>query len=542
MNRGLFFPIIYLYKMNMNTRNIIGFTASEGTGKTLQGVNPVTNTMIDDEFFIASEEDVNNALVKADLAFATFKQTSAEERAVFLEKIADEMEALGDILVSRASLETGLPEARIIGERGRTTGQLRMFANYIREGSYVEASVDTAIPDRSPIAKPDLRKMMIPLGPVVVFGASNFPLAYSVAGGDTAAAFAAGCPVLVKAHPGHPGTSALVGGAISKAAKETGMPDGVFSLLFDAGFAVGRALVGHPSTKAVGFTGSLAGGRALFDIAAQRDSPIPVFAEMGSINPSILLPQALDVRAEQVAEAYAGSITLGAGQFCTNPGLILGIAGDGLDNFIKQLSTAIAKAQPATMLHSGISDAYRKKSQAISQQLGVEFIGKAEIDATQSEGLPTLAKAPGAEFLSNPNLHEEVFGPFSLIIECKDKAELAACCAKLSGQLTTTIIGEDEEFANYAELLSELQEKAGRVIFNGVPTGVEVCPSMVHGGPYPATTDSRFTAVGTQSIKRFLRPVSFQDAPEQVLPPALNNSNPLHIWRLLNGDLSKEHV
>lgn len=526
----------------MNTKNIIGFAESEGTGKTLQGVNPVTSIMIEDKFFIASEEDVNKALTKADLAFATFKQSSANDRALFLDKIADEMEALGNVLVKRASLETGLPEVRIIGERGRTTGQLRMFAKYILEGSYVEASIDTAIPDRAPVPKPDLRKMKVPLGPVVVFGASNFPLAYSVAGGDTAAALAAGCPVLVKAHPGHPGTSALVGGAIIKAAKETGMPDGVFSLLYDSGFAVGKALVGHPSTKAVGFTGSLGGGRALFDIAANRESPIPVFAEMGSINPSILLPQALNVRAEQVAEAYAGSITMGGGQFCTNPGLILGIASDALNCFIKHLSAVIEKTQPYTMLHAGISEAYRNKKQDMAEQHNLEFISQASIDATKSEGQPTLAKAPGAEFINNPKLHEEVFGPFSLIIECEDKAELKDCCAKLSGQLTTTIIGEDDEFTDYSELISELQEKAGRIIFNGVPTGVEVCPSMVHGGPYPATTDSRFTAVGSESIKRFLRPVSFQDAPEAVLPLALRNVNSLKIWRLVNSEWNKDSI
>ena len=528
--------------MNMITRNIIGFSESEGTEKTLQGVNPVTNTMIEDKFYIASDEDVNRALAKSELAFVDFKQSSAEHRALFLNKFADEMEALGNTLVKRAALETGLPEARIIGERGRTTGQLRMFANYIREGSYVEASIDTAIPDRAPIPKPDLRKMMVPLGPVVVFGASNFPLAYSVAGGDTAAAFAAGCPVLVKAHPCHPGTSALVGGAIIKAAKETGMPDGVFSLLFDSGFAVGKALVGHPSTKAVGFTGSLGGGRALFDIAANRESPIPVFAEMGSINPSILLPQALNNRAQQVADAYAGSITLGAGQFCTNPGLLLGIAGDGLNIFTNHLADAISKSQPATMLHSGISGAYRDKKKLMVEQLDVEFIVTAKAEASQSEGQPALAKAPGSAFINNPKLHEEVFGPFSLIIECKDKTELEACCAELVGQLTTTIIGEDDEFGEYQSLLSALREKAGRVIFNGVPTGVEVSPSMVHGGPYPATTDSRFTAVGTQSIKRFLRPVSFQDAPESVLPLAIQNKNSLNLWRSINGELSKDSV
>jgi 2,5-dioxopentanoate dehydrogenase len=542
LSRGLVFLIIYLYNMNINTRNIIGFAESEGIGQTLQGVNPVNNEIINEKFFIASEQDVNEALSKAELAFHDFRQKSADDRATFLDKIAARIEALGDVLVATASLETGLPEARIIGERGRTTGQLRMFANYVREGSYVDAAIDTAIPDRAPIPKPDLRKMMVPLGPVVVFGASNFPLAYSVAGGDTAAAFAAGCPVLVKAHPAHPGTSALVGGAIFKAAKETGMPDGVFSLLFDSGFAVGKALVEHPATKAVGFTGSLAGGRALLDIGAQRESPIPVFAEMGSINPSILLPEALEARAEEIAATYAGSITLGAGQFCTNPGLILGIAGAGLDRFIGTLTEAIAAIQPAAMLHQGISDNYRKKIGSMRAELGVEFISSVNHEVLDNQGMPSLAKAPGAVFLSNPNLHEEVFGPFSLIIECKDQAELAAACAILNGQLTVSITGEDGEFTNYQNLLSGLREKAGRIIFNGVPTGVEVCASMVHGGPYPATTDSRFTAVGTQSIKRFLRPISFQDAPASILPPALQGANPLKIWRLVNDELTKDNV
>jgi 2,5-dioxopentanoate dehydrogenase len=528
--------------MNINTRNIIGFTESEGLGKTLQGVNPVNNQIIDEKFFIASEHEVKEALAKAELAFNIFKLTSADARAAFLDKIADEMEALGDVLVARASLETGLPTARIIGERGRTTGQLRMFASYIREGSYMDASIDTAIPERAPIPKPDLRKMMVPLGPVVVFGASNFPLAYSVAGGDTAAALAAGCPVLVKAHPAHPGTSALVGGAIVKAAKATGMPDGVFSLLFDTSFTVGKALVGHPATKAVGFTGSLAGGRALFDIAAQRESPIPVFAEMGSINPSILLPEAVAARAEKIAETYAGSITLGSGQFCTNPGLILGVAGVGLNRFIDKLTEEISAAQPSTMLHKGISDNYRQKVSSMTDEHGVEFISSDANSAAESQGVPTIAKAPGSTFLSNPKLHEEVFGPFSLIIECEDITQLEACCEQLTGQLTTTIIGEEEEFKEHENLLSILREKAGRIIFNGVPTGVEVCASMVHGGPYPATTDSRFTAVGNQSIKRFLRPLSFQDAPPSILPPALQDANPLKIWRLINDELTKEHV
>jgi alpha-ketoglutaric semialdehyde dehydrogenase len=528
--------------MKILTENIIGYTTSLGAGKTIQGVNPETGQVLPEKFAIASAKDVIDAMSRAMQAFHVLKKTSAEQRAKFLEDIADEMEAFGDILVKRASSETGLPEARIVGERGRTTGQLRMFASYIREGSYLEASIDTAIPDRAPIPKPDLRKYMVPLGPVIVFGASNFPLAYSVAGGDSAAAFAAGCPVIVKAHPGHPGTSALVGMAIQKAAEENGLPDGTFSLLYDSGFAIGKALVEHPNTAAVGFTGSASGGRALFDIAAQRGNPIPVFAEMGSVNPSVLLPEALISRADQIATNYAGSITLGAGQFCTNPGLILAIKGAELDAFISLLSAGIAAAQPTTMLHAGISDTYRKKTADMSMQLGVEFVQVSESKANQSQAIPVLAKANGENFLNNSKLHQEVFGPFSLIIECDSADQLLACVQQLEGQLTTTIIGDDSDLQKFGQLISILQEKAGRVIFNGVPTGVEVCPSMIHGGPYPATTDSRFTAVGVHSIKRFLRPVAFQDAPEYILPDALKDSNLLGIWRFVNGEQTKSDI
>lgn len=525
--------------MEIIKENIIGFSVSEGSGKLFQGVNPATGEMIPDKFCVATQQDVDKALTKAMSAFSSLRNSDAEHRARFLEAIAQEMEALGDTLVHRASEETGLPETRIIGERGRTTGQLRMFAAHIKEGSYVNATIDTALPDRTPVPKPDLRKMLVPLGPVVVFGASNFPLAYSVAGGDTAAALAAGCPVVVKAHPGHPGTSALVGMAVNKAARDTGMPDGTFSLLFDTGFAIGKALVEHPDTAAVGFTGSTNGGRALFDIAAARPKPIPVFAEMGSVNPSILLPKAMNTRSEEVADGYAASITLGVGQFCTNPGLILGIESPGLEKFISRLATGIAASQPGTMLHSGISANFKAKTAAMAQQLGVEFVQTAKTAAAESQGRPVLAKAPGSEFIKNPKLHEEVFGPFSLVIVCRDKRELEVCIAGLEGQLTTTIIGEDSDFEDNRQLIDELKEKAGRVIFNGVPTGVEVCPAMTHGGPYPATTDSRFTAVGAQSISRFLRPVSFQDAPDAILPMALKNGNPLGIWRTVNGEKTK---
>ncbi|MCB0497478.1 MAG: aldehyde dehydrogenase (NADP(+)) [Cyclobacteriaceae bacterium] len=528
--------------MSIERRNRIGFEFSEGSGSTMQGVNPVTNTMIPDKFFIATPEDVDKAMRKAQAAFHAYSTSNWNQRAAFLETIADEMEALGDVLVKKASEETGLPEARIIGERGRTTSQLRMFASYIRTGNWVEATIDTAIPDRTPVPKPDLRKMMVPLGPVVVFGASNFPLAYSVAGGDTAAALAAGCPVLVKAHPGHPGTSALVGEAIIKAAKKHNMPDGVFSLLFDNGFAVGQALVGHPHATAVGFTGSVGGGRALFDIAAKRPNPIPVFAEMGSTNPVILLPQALKVRAKAVAEEYAGSITLGVGQFCTNPGLLFGIKGEELEVFKKHLKNAFVQTNPGTMLHEGIEKAFVQKSGKMLSEPDVAVLVESDAQASTGQGRPTVAAAKGSEFITNPALHEEVFGPFSMLIECENAKELKECVKALHGQLTGTLIGEPSDFKVHVSIAYQLQQKVGRLIFNGVPTGVEVCPSMMHGGPYPATTDSRFTAVGIHSIKRFLRPVAFQNTPQELLPDPLKNENPNKILRLIDNEYTTKSI
>ena len=528
--------------MIINGQNLIGFEESKGTGELFHGVNPTTNEFLPTDFCIASEQDINLSLQKAANAFLQFKNMNGVKRAAFLRAIADEMESLGDTLVERASAETGLPNPRIIGERGRTTSQLRMFADHIEEGSWVEATIDRAQPERAPIPKIDLRKMMVPLGPVVVFGASNFPLAYSVAGGDTAAALAAGCPVLVKAHPGHPGTSALVGQAIVKAAKATGMPDGVFSLLFDKGFKVGTGLVAHSTTQAVGFTGSLTGGRALFDIAAKREKPIPIFAEMGSTNPTVLLPEAMNERAVAVAKDYAGSITLGAGQFCTNPGLLLAIKSEALSVFAKALADEIALVNPSTMLHSGISDTYGANKAAMIDQQGVEVLGQSANEGASGQAQPTVARVSGAHFIENTNLHKEVFGPFSMLVECDSQEELAEAAQSLAGQLTTTIIGESADFDSNLKLISILQEKAGRIIFNGVPTGVEVCPSMQHGGPYPATTDSRFTAVGIHSIRRFIRPLSFQNAPQHLLPEPLQDKNSLSIWRLVDGELTKAGI
>jgi len=490
----------------------------------------------------ATLAEIDSAVHEAHIAFLSYKNFSGKKRASFLRSIADEIEALGAELVTTAMAETNLPEARIIGERGRTTGHCRMFADYIEEGSWVEARVDTAIPDRVPAPKPDIRKKLVPIGPVVVFGAANFPLAYSTAGGDTASALAAGCPVIVKAHPAHAKTSELVAKAIFKAMQSTGMPKGVFQHLHGANFEIGQALVKHPHTKAVGFTGSFVGGKALFDMANQREIPIPVFAEMSSINPVILLPESLEKNFESTAKLVAGSITLGVGQFCTNPGLILAMEGRGLEQFIEQLSSEIEKSLPGEMLHEGIAANYVKKMAQALAQKGVKLEVQAEQESKKgdkNQGRPTVASVPAEVFLKNQSLAEEVFGPFSLIVRCQDIKELNSVVSHVHGQLTTSIIGEESEISKHTNLLNIVSEKAGRLIINGVPTGVEVCPSQNHGGPFPATTDSRFTAVGTDALKRFVRPVAYQNFPDALLPEELRRSNPLNIWRIYNGEWKK---
>jgi len=488
----------------------------------------------------ATLQEVNAVLNESQLAFLSYKNFSGKKKAEFLRAIADEIEALGQELVTITMRETNLPEARIINERGRTTGHCRMFADLVEDGSWVEARVDTAIPDRTPAPKPDIRKMLVPIGPVVVFGAANFPLAYSTAGGDTISALAAGCTVIVKAHPAHAETSQLVANAISKAIEKTGMPQGVFQHVHGAGFETGQALVKHPFTKAVGFTGSLAGGKALFDLANQRPEPIPVFAEMSSINPVILLPDTLSREAESTAGKLAGSITLGVGQFCTNPGLIIAVEGDGLNRFISALSSEINKALPGTMLHQGIADNYSKKLTQTLAQKGVKVEGQSASEASTSQGHPLVASVSADEFVKNPSLAEEVFGPFSLIVRCKNSDELHTVVNRTQGQLTTTLMADETELTKYSSLINILVEKAGRLVVNGVPTGVEVCPSMQHGGPFPSTTDSRFSAVVADAIKRFARPVSFQNFPDSILPYELQELNPLKIWRLRNNEWSKK--
>ena len=523
-------------------KNYIGNHQSAKGTKTYKTFNPQLNIENAHVFVEATSEEINQAAALASEAFKTIRSISGEKKAEFLNAIADEILALDNDLIQTYCFESGLPEGRAKGERGRTIGQLRMFAELVKEGSWVEASIDTAIPNREPMPKPDLRKMLIPLGPVVVFGASNFPLAYSTAGGDTAAALAAGCPVIVKSHPMHAGTGELVASAIVKAAQKTGMPDGVFSNLNSSGIEVGVQLVQHPQVKAVGFTGSIRGGRALFDLASKREEPIPVFAEMGSINPVVILPKALNSRGEGLAKTYASSITLGTGQFCTNPGLLLGIKGESLTSFIQNLSKEIIKIEPSCMLHPNIIGAYENNKQKALAQPDLSVVADYGNDVQTNFARQTITTVEGHTFLKNPALHQEVFGPYSMVVQCENVYELEAIISKLEGQLTGTLIAEDDELSDYPEIVSAMQNRVGRLIYNGVPTGVEVCPSMNHGGPYPASTDSRFTAVGIHSIKRWVRPFSYQDWPNALLPDELKNENPLRISRLVNNKQTKDQL
>ena len=516
-------------------KNYIGNLLSSIGNITFKTFNPQTNTENNVLFSEASDVEIQQAVELATEAFKTFKSVSGAKKSEFLNEIANEIEALGDELIKTYCSETGLPEGRAIGERGRTIFQLRSFANLVNEGSWVEATIDTSDVNRQPIPKVDIRKMLIPLGPVVVFGASNFPLAYSTAGGDTAAAFAAGCPVIVKSHPMHAGTGELVASAIIKATKKTGMPNGVFSNLNSSGIEVGVTLVKHHQVKAVGFTGSISGGRALYNLAAQRTEPIPVFAEMGSVNPVILLPDAAKSKGIEWAKTYAGSITMGSGQFCTNPGLILGVKGKDLTNFIQVLSEEIIKIEPTCMLHPNIIGAFESNKLKMLAQKGLQTTATFEKAVSKNYGRQAITTVEGATFLANTNLHQEVFGPFSMVVQCENAQQLEDIISNLEGQLTGTVLAENGELENYKNIVSTLQNRVGRIIFNGVPTGVEVCAAMVHGGPYPASTDSRFTAVGIYSIKRWVRPFSFQNWPNELLPNELKNENPLKISRLING-------
>ena len=527
--------------MNLNGKNIIAGKTVDADGEKFPAYAPAEGTYIEPQFEEASAQHVNQALTAAELAFHEYRKLPAERRAEFLEAIADEILAIGDALIERANGETALPKERLTGERGRTMNQLKMFATLIREGSWVEARIDLAQPDRQPLPKPDIRRMLVAIGPVAVFGASNFPLAFSVAGGDTASALAAGCPVVVKAHPAHPGTSELVARAIAAAAEKTGMPAGVFSMLHDRGHEVGTALVKHPLTKAVGFTGSLRGGRALFDAAAARPDPIPVYAEMGSTNPVFILPGALRERGEALAEGMKTSVTMGVGQFCTNPGLTIGLDGDEFSKFTNKLGGLIAEAPSGTMLYPGILTAYDQGVKQLGELEGVSKVQSnhtAELSRTEARAAMFCTSADN--FLQHKELSEEVFGPSTVVVKCSSREELEQVANNLEGHLTATIHGTESDLAEFGWLVSILENKVGRLIFNGFPTGVEVCASMHHGGPYPATTDSRTTSVGTAAISRFARPVSYQNFPQSALPVELQNKNERGIWRLVDNQFTKE--
>lgn len=513
------------------TGQIIGQEYSALSKETFYGHQATGEENKDFIFYSAAPEEVNKAAEKAAASFQSYRKKTGMEKADFLEAVAEEIMDAGDELISTAMAETALPQARLQGERGRTTGQLKMFADLLREGSWVDARIETAQPERIPLPKPDIRFTHLPLGPVVVFGASNFPLAFSVAGGDTASALAAGCPVIVKAHPAHPATSAIVGKAIQKAAQRTGMPDGVFSLLFDKGIEVGMQLVKHPLVKAVGFTGSFRAGKAIYDTAVSRPEPIPVYSEMGSSNPVFILPQIMKEKGTAIAEGYAASVTLGVGQFCTNPGLLVHQQDEDFTSLIK---TGFEKTAGGVMLTSGIHTAYKN---GVAQHLATEGVQQLAVGTATDDqrATPVLMSTTAENFSKNHQLSEEIFGPASLLISADSKEEMLKIAHGLSGHLTATVHGTAAELEEYAELLSVLEQKVGRLLINGFPTGVEVCSAMVHGGPFPATTDSRSTSVGTAAIYRFTRPVSYQNMPQSLLPAELKDSNPLQIFRLVNG-------
>lgn len=471
------------------------------------------------DFAVGTPGHVDRACRAAEEAFWSYGYSSREERAAFLETIADEIEARGAAITAIGTQETGLPDARLEGERGRTTGQLRLFARHIRDGAYLDRRHDAALPERQPLPRPDLRMVQRPIGPVAVFGASNFPLAFSTAGGDTAAALAAGCPVVVKGHSAHPGTGEVVAEAVKAAAEKCDLHPGVFSLIQGGNREVGAALVQHPAINAVGFTGSLAGGRALFDLCARRPAPIPFFGELGSVNPMFLLPSAVEARGSEIAAGWAGSLTMGAGQFCTNPGIAIVIDGAGADAFVAAAVRALEPVGAQTMLTDGIAEAYRRGRDRVAGTSGVRDVLTSTCD--QRNATPYLFETTGGDWLANAALGHEVFGPLGLVVRAEDAAQMLAIARALDGQLTATLHLDPPDSTLAAELLPVLERKAGRILANGFPTGVEVCDSMVHGGPYPASTNFGATSVGTLSIRRFLRPVCFQNLPEDLMPQDL---------------------
>ena len=513
-------------------KSLIGENYASNQNRPFKAFNPASGMALEPEFWSATDEEVNLALEIAMNAQQYNEQFQSVKVIELLEKIAIELEKNSNSIIERAMLETGLPEGRLRGEMGRTTSQIRMFAREVKKGNWLEVSINHAEPDRQPAPKPDLRRMLVPIGPVIVFGASNFPLAFSVAGGDTASALAAGNPVIVKAHPAHPGTSELVGECIKRAVSSAGLHPGTFSLLHDAGFQVGQQLVSHPAAKAVGFTGSFAGGKALFDLAMSRPEPIPFFGEMGSVNPVILLEEVQAINPEHWAASYTASLNLGAGQFCTNPGLLFVFKNKATDNFLQILEQKIIGAAPQVMLTSGIAEHYHRQSQAVLTKIKPFASG---ISETKLHSHLMVGTTNAATFIEHPDLSEEVFGPFAIVVECNNIEELLAAVGSLKGQLTASLIGTENDLLRNPELISLVKNKVGRLIYNGLPTGVEVNESMQHGGPFPASTDSRFTSVGTAAIKRFARPLALQDCPDSLLPEELRDDNPRLVPQLVDG-------
>ncbi len=526
--------------MKLKGIHFIGNKTSRKGDRLFYGVDPVRVVNLEPPYADAVEGEINEAVEKAEKAFEVYRKLSPERKAEFLEAIAEEIMNLGDDLINRCMQETALSYDRLTGERTRTVNQLKLFAEVVREGSWVEARIDNAIPDRQPLPKKDIRQMQIPVGPVAVFGAGNFPLAFTVAGGDTASALAAGCPVVYKAHPGHPGTTEMLGYAMMEAIWKSEMPEGVFSLLHGVSSGVGMSLVNHPLIKAVGFTGSYRGGKALFDAAVRRPEPVPVYAEMGSTNPVFILPGAVDNKTMEIADGLVTSFTLGVGQFCTNPGVVILSKSRKSDEFIDYLKEKIREQSPGVMLSERMKSNFEEGISQLKTKSEIELISEGGESSGVCEATTYLLKTTAGQFLNDDSLELEVFGPSTLIIQAEGKPDLLSIAKRLHGHLTATIhCNDDDELKQYSDLADILRQKAGRLIINDFPTGVEVCHSMFHGGPFPATTDARFTSVGAAAIKRWVRPVSFQNYPGHLLPDELRDSNPLDIWRLVDGEWKK---
>jgi 2,5-dioxopentanoate dehydrogenase len=529
-------------EMPLTGQSFIGSQRGALGGSPIHAINPATGENLDPVYSSVTAAETDQAVQLAAQAFPVYAASGGKTRGAFLRQIADGLDRIQQQLAERAHLETALPMPRLLGEVSRTSGQLRLFASVVEEGSWVEARIDPALPDRKPLPRPSLRSMLRPLGPVVVFGASNFPLAFSAAGGDTASALAAGCPVIVKAHSAHPGTSELVATVIQQVVPEAGLPEGTFSLIYGSGVEAGGALVRHPLVQAVTFTGSLGAGRTLMDMAAARPKPIPCFTEMSSGNPVFILPGALKAGPETLAQGLFNSFTLGAGQFCTKPGIVLHPEQTETAAFLAKLSELVSQAQPYTLLTPGIAREYARAASHRATQTTLAAQAAVRESSPACPANAQLFSSALDEFLSQPELSEEIFGPDTLLVRCDSSADYLRAAQSLDGHLTATLLGSDEDLAANRELIAILEGKVGRLLFNGFPTGVEVSHAMVHGGPYPATADSRFTSVGTRSIYRFARPVCFQNFPDALVPAELQAANPLGILRLIDGVATREAV